>query len=210
MQRFPLFTRTLAASGTVNPHRFVRQDGAQAGASDIPLGISPPDIQTYFAATLIGAEILEAGEAFSRGELLAPDSSGRGIRASTGFAIAQEDATAAGDLVEVLLIQPGSVRPTYYSANGAINPKGVALITGGTGLSGLTLRAPKPDEQITIRVNTLTSGTVVLTAATGVTLNGTNNTATFDAIGDELILAYSAENTWKILKNTGAVALTTV
>lgn len=209
MQRFPLFTRTLAASGTVNPHRFVRQDGAQAGASDIPLGISPPDIQTYFAATLLGTEILEAGEAFSAGELLAPDASGRGVRASTGYAIAQEDAAAAGDLVEVLLIQPGSVRPRYYSANGAIAPIGVALITGGTGLSGLTLRAPLPREQVTIRLNTLTSGTCVLTAASGTTLDGTNNTATFNAVGDELILSALDDVTWEVLKNT-SVTLSSV
>ncbi|AFL76230.1 capsid cement protein [Thiocystis violascens] len=210
MQRFPIFTRTLTPLGTVNPHRFVRADGAQAGANDIPLGISPPDIQERYAATLLGDEILEAGEAFSAGELLAPNADGKGIRAATGYAIAMDDATAAGDLITVMLLQPGSPRPVYVSANGAINPTGVVLVTGGTGLAGLTLRAPLPDEQVTIRVNTLTSGSVVLTAAAGITLGGTHNTATFDAIGEELILAYQDDATWDVLKNTGSVALTTV
>lgn len=210
MQRFPLFSRTLTPVGTVNPHRFVRADGAQAGASDIPLGISPPDIQERFAATLLGTEILEAGDAFSSGELLAPDSAGRGVKATTGYAIAIDDATAAGDLVEVMLLQPGSVRPVYVSANGAINPTGVVLITGGTGLSGLTLRAPEPEEQVTVRLNTITSGTVVLTLASGVTFDaGTENTATYNAAGDELILrALDAEH-WEVVKNT-SVTLSTV
>lgn len=203
MQRCPLFSRTLTPVGTVNPHRFVRADGAQAGANDIPLGISPPDVQECYAATLLGTEILEAGAPFSAGELLAPDSAGRGVRAATGYAIAIEDATAAGDLVEVMLLQPGSVRPRYYSANGAIDPTGVALITGGTGLAGLTLRAPQPEEQVTIRLNTLTSGTVVLTLAEGVTFeDGANNTATFNAVGDELVLRAIDDVTWEVLANT--------
>ncbi len=210
MQRFPLFTRTLTPVGTVNPHRFVRADGAQAGAGDCPMGISPPDIQEVYAATLLGDEILEAGEPFSAGELLAPDSEGRGIRASTGYALATEDATATGDLVTVMLLQPGSVRPVYYGADGAIRPTGVALITGGTGIAGLTLAAPEPEQQVTIRIDTLASGSVVLTAAAGTTLDGTNNTAIFDAIGEELILRAVDAETWEVLKNTGAVALSTV
>ncbi|RNE89871.1 capsid cement protein [Marichromatium sp. AB31] len=211
MQRFPLFTRTLTAVGTVNPHRFARADGAQAGAGDIPLGITPPDIQEVYAVTLLGDEILEAGEAFSAGELLAPDAEGRGIRASTGYALATDDATAAGDLVSVMLLQPGSVRPVYYDSDGAIAPKGVALITGGTGIGGLTLAAPQPGQQVTIRVDTLDSGSVVLTLAEGATFDDlTSNTATFDAIGEELVLRALDDVTWKVIKNTGAVALSAV
>lgn len=207
MQRFPLFSRTLTALGTVNPHRFVRADGAQAASGDIPLGIAPPDIQAVYAATLLGEDILEAGAPFSAGELLAPDAEGRGIRASTGYALALDDASAAGDLVSVLMLQPGSPRPVYVSANGAINPTGLVLVSGGTGLDGLTLRAPEPHEQVTIRVDTLTSGDVVLALATGVTFDGTNNTATFDAIGEELVLRALDDVTWEILTNTGGVAL---
>ncbi len=211
MQRFPIFTRTLVPVGTVNAHRFVRADGAQAGAGDIPLGISPPDIQERYTVTLLGDEGLEAGEPFSAGELLAPDSQGRGIRAATGYALAMDAATAAGDLVTVMLLQPGAVRPVYYDADGPIAPTGVALITGGTGLAGLTLPAPEPEQQVTLRLDTLTSGSVVLTLAAGVTFDdGTNNTATFDAIGEELILRALDEVTWAVLKNTGAVALSAV
>ena len=84
---------------------------------------------------------------------------------------------------------------------------GVSAITGGTGIADMTLAAPAVGDVATIRINSLSSGNVVVTCATGVTLDGTNKKATFDAVSDTLVLAYKAANTWQVVLNVGAVAL---
>jgi hypothetical protein len=86
---------------------------------------------------------------------------------------------------------------------------GVSAIAGGTGIADMSLAAPADGDVATIRLDSLTSGTVVVTCAAGVTLNGTNNVATFDAVSDTLVLAYKAANTWQVVNNIGAVALST-
>jgi hypothetical protein len=43
---------------------------------------------------------------------------------------------------------------------------------------------------------------VVLTTAAGVTFDGTNNTATFNAAGDELVLGYKSATEWEVIENT--------
>lgn len=84
---------------------------------------------------------------------------------------------------------------------------GLTLVTGGTGIADLTLAAPTIGARAVIRINTLASGSVVVTCATGVTLNGTNKIATFDAANEALVLVYKAANTWEIELNIGAVAI---
>lgn len=86
---------------------------------------------------------------------------------------------------------------------------GVSAITGGTGIADMTLAAPAVGDVATIRINSLSSGSVVVTCAAGVTLDGTNTIATFDAVSDTLVLAYKAANTWQVVLNVGAVALST-
>ncbi len=95
----------------------------------------------------------------------------------------------------------GSTGKTACIANG------VTAITGGSGVAGMTLAAPTVGDKATIRIDTLASGSVVVTCATGVTLDGTNKIATFDAAGETLVLAYKAANTWQVVLNIGAVAL---
>jgi len=89
----------------------------------------------------------------------------------------------------------------------AIN--GLTVVTGGTGIADLTLAAPAVGSVATIRIGTLSSGAVVVTCAAGVTLNGTNNVATFNAVDEALQLVYKAANTWEVVTNIGAVALST-
>lgn len=84
---------------------------------------------------------------------------------------------------------------------------GVSAITGGTGIADMTLAAPTYGDKATIRINTLSSGSVVVTCASGVTLDGTNKIATFDAANETLVLAYKAANTWQVVMNIGAVSL---
>lgn len=88
---------------------------------------------------------------------------------------------------------------------------GLNLITGGTGLTGLTLPAPRAGDRCRIVIGSITSGVVVVTTAAGTTLNGTNNTATFDAAADALDLqCLTNGTTWHIVANAGTVALSTV
>jgi hypothetical protein len=87
---------------------------------------------------------------------------------------------------------------------------GVSAITGGTGIADMTLAAPSPGDLATIRINSLSSGSVVVTTATGVTFDGTNNTATFDAANESLVLAYKSATQWQIVLNIGGVALSAV
>lgn len=99
---------------------------------------------------------------------------------------------------------------TSRSTNGALATSGVNLITGGTGLSALTIAAPVAGDRCEIRVASLSSGNVVVTCGAGVTLDGTNNTATADAAGEALLLIYHSANRWQIVENVGSVALSSV
>ena len=84
---------------------------------------------------------------------------------------------------------------------------GVSAIAGGTGIADMSLAAPSLGDVATIRINSISSGSVVVTCAAGVTLDGTNVKATFDAVSDTLVLTYKAANTWQVVLNVGAVAL---
>lgn len=100
---------------------------------------------------------------------------------------------------------------TVISANGAVPTSGIASVVGGTGIAGLTLAAPTPGCRCTINIASITSGTVVVTCATGVTLGvvlgAITTKATFDAAADQLVLIYGAANKWLIVSNVGTVAL---
>lgn len=84
---------------------------------------------------------------------------------------------------------------------------GLSVITGGTGIADMTLAAPSPGDVAIIRIDTLTSGSVVVTGGASVKLSGTNVKATFDAAGEALVLVYKAANTWEVALNVGGVVL---
>ena len=85
---------------------------------------------------------------------------------------------------------------------------GVNVIAGGTGLADVTLGLPSPGFRCVIRIGSLSSGSVVVTC-TG-TFDGTNNTATFDAANETLVLVYDSATAWAIEANIGAVAMSAV
>lgn len=89
---------------------------------------------------------------------------------------------------------------------------GVSAITGGTdGISDMSLAAPSPGDLAIIRIDSLTpSKTVIVTTAAGVTFDGTNNTATFDAANESLVLAYKSATEWQVVLNIGGVTLSAV
>ena len=84
---------------------------------------------------------------------------------------------------------------------------GLTVIAGGTGIAGMTLAAPSPGDVAIIRIDSLASGSVIVTGGTNVKLSGTNIKATFDAVNETLMLVYKAANTWEVALNVGAVAL---
>lgn len=87
---------------------------------------------------------------------------------------------------------------------------GLTIIAGGTGIADMTLGAPSPGHRAVIRVSSLASGSVIVTTPTGITLDGTNNTATFDAANETLALVYNSATAWAVELNVGAVALSSV
>lgn len=89
----------------------------------------------------------------------------------------------------------------------ACRVNGLSVITGGTGIADLTLAAPTDGARAVIRIGTLSSGNVVVKTPAGVTFDGTNNTATFNAVDEALALVYNAATAWAIELNVGAVAL---
>jgi hypothetical protein len=84
---------------------------------------------------------------------------------------------------------------------------GVSAIAGGTGIEDMTLAAPSPGDLAIIRIDSISDGTVKVTCAEGVTVDGTNDIMTFDAAGEAIVLAYKAANEWQIVLNIGGVAL---
>jgi hypothetical protein len=93
------------------------------------------------------------------------------------------------------------------SASKACAVNGLNIVAVGTGLADATLAAPTVGARCVIRIGSLSSGTCVVTCASGVTLNGTQTIATFDAVNDTLTLIYKAANTWEVESNIGAVVL---
>lgn len=76
----------------------------------------------------------------------------------------------------------------------------------------LTIPAPKDSGQLLILRDNSSGGTAshVMTAASGTTFDGTNNTATFNAPGEQLILMSVSITEWIIILNSGSVSLTSV
>ena len=105
----PLLTLTQVAVSAITACRFVTALGAQAGADANTLGAAcaPAAIGEAFSANVRGTTTVEAGAAIALGATLKSDASGRAITwATTGakVGIALEAATAAGQFIEVLLV----------------------------------------------------------------------------------------------------------
>jgi len=93
---------------------------------------------------------------------------------------------------------------TSYAAPAAIAVAGKAVIAGGTGLA-MTLAAPIAYAVCDINVLSLASGNVVVTTAAGTTFDGTNNTATFNAAADRIVIGYKSITQWEIHLNNSVV-----
>ena len=221
-QAIPLLSLTLTAGGTLSANRFIDYDGTTPAAGAAAFGVTRSSASSGDSITVdvAGVVAVETGGVFAAGVEVQCDSSGRVVEASSGvtLGIALQASTGSGQFVMVLLRdQFGGTKfnnvlahndITEVSANGALPVSGVSLITGGAGLASLTLAAPQPGCMARLRVVS-TSGNVVVTTAAGVTFDGTNNTATFNAAADELILGYKSATQWLIIQNT-SVTLSSV
>lgn len=98
------------------------------------------------------------------------------------------------------------------TASGEITlDSGIVLLNHASTIIAATLDAPTAGDELYI-INNSASGTAAhtVTTASGVTFDGTNNTATLNAPNEALhIIAISATR-WFILENIGAVALSSV
>lgn len=100
---------TIAATGTIAANRFVTPAGAQAGADVNTLGVCRTAAVSgdRIPVDVLGTATVEAGAAVTAGNTVKSDASGRAINWATSGAkigIALEAATAAGQMIEVLLI----------------------------------------------------------------------------------------------------------
>jgi uncharacterized ParB-like nuclease family protein len=108
-QNISILTLAILASTAVAANRFVNALGAQvlADANAIGVARSPAAIGELIPVDVQGTAVVEAGAAFAKGATIKVDATGRAITWVTSgarVAVALEAATAAGQLVEVLLI----------------------------------------------------------------------------------------------------------
>jgi hypothetical protein len=109
MQSISILTLSLIAAGAIAKHRFVTHAKAQAGAAANTLGVAKHDavLNDGLTVDVIGTAIVEAGAAIADGAEIETDASGRAITKAAGVTTARalQAAAAAGDFIEVLLIQ---------------------------------------------------------------------------------------------------------
>lgn len=109
--------------------------------------------------------------------------------------------------------QGAAVTAVSYTASGALNPADnvIDLDTAAAKIA-MTLAGGFDVGRIYVitQVDSGTDGHTVTLTPTGSTFDGTNNTATFNAQYEALVLLAIASNRLLILKNYGSVALSAV
>ena len=103
--------------------------------------------------------------------------------------------------------QAAAVTAVAYTSSGAINPAD-NVITIATDAQAYTLAGNLNVGRILV-IKQSGAGTITVTQ-TGGTFDGTNNTATFNAANETLVLLAISSKRWLILDNIGAVALSSV
>lgn len=128
----------------------------------------------------------------------------------------QELTSGAGVTIDGVTVKDGAIQTGVavqeLTASGAITiTNGLVKLNHATVIIAATLAAPVAGNKITI-VDSSASGTAAhtVTAAAGVTFDGTNNTATLNAPNEALELIALSATRWYILENIGSVALSSV
>lgn len=128
-----------------------------------------------------------------------------------------EATSAAGVTADGVLLKDGFStgfrQPQTLTTSGVITvgKHGLVQLNHATVVIAATLAAPAAGYDLVI-VDNSASGTAAhtVTLPAGVTWDGTNNTATFDAPGEALHVVALSATRWLILQNIGAVALSNV
>lgn len=112
-QAIAILNLPLILTGAVTAHRFVTPVGTQAGAGINTLGVARTDgaLGEMIPVDVLGTAVVEAGGAISLGATIKSDADGKAIVWATSgakVALALQPASAAGQLVEVLLIANAS------------------------------------------------------------------------------------------------------
>lgn len=107
--RRPVLTLSVKAIGVITANRFVTAAGAVAGADANTFGaaIAAAAIGEMVPVDVLGTATVEAGAAVTAGATVKSDATGRAITWVTAGAkvgLALETASAAGVMIEVLLI----------------------------------------------------------------------------------------------------------
>ena len=110
-QALSLYAGTITAAGAIAECRFVGYDQAQSGAAENTLGVSGTSalVGEDLTVTYIGTAVVESGAALVAGAAVETDASGRAVTQSAGPTVGRvmpgQPASAAGEFVEILLIQ---------------------------------------------------------------------------------------------------------
>ena len=104
--------------------------------------------------------------------------------------------------------QGAAVTPVAYSASGAI-AEADNVITIATNTAAYTIARPTPGRILVITESGAAAGGITVTLTQG-TYDGTNNTATFNAAAETLVLLGISDKRFLILQNIGSVALSSV
>jgi len=109
MQSISILTLSVIAAGALTQRRFVTHGGIQVGAAANTLGVAKTDaaLGDTAAVDVIGTAVVEAGAAIAAGAAVETDATGRAVTLAAGVTVgrALQAAAAAGDFIEVLLIQ---------------------------------------------------------------------------------------------------------
>lgn len=105
-----LLTLTIAAAAALSANRFVTAGGAVPSANGNAVGVTRTSAGAagdLVPVDAVGTAMVEASAAISAGAAVATTNDGRAVTFSTGVTVgrALTAATAAGQLIEVLLIQ---------------------------------------------------------------------------------------------------------
>lgn len=106
-------TITVTATGTIAASRFMTVAGAQAGADASAIGASKSAAVSgdLVPCVVLGTAVVEAGAAIAAGATVKADAAGKAITWATSgskLGIALQAASAAGELIEILLYQPNA------------------------------------------------------------------------------------------------------
>lgn len=131
-----------------------------------------------------------------------------GASTLTGATTVTGALTANGGIV-VAAVKTLNFTAKDYTASGAITPKGLATMSANSADLAMTLAAPTVGDLLVIHdlANSGAKNHVVSAKAASATFDGTNNTATFNANDECLVLLGVSATRWVIVENIGSVGL---